>query len=458
MRFQRNALFVGPVAAVICFVAFPNLQGCGSSDSEFNNGGNPNGGNPDGGDNGGGFGGGGDGGGGDGGSWTGAPCATASADSFRTPIYMQMVLDGSGSMDGVVIQGGNSVYGSNTRDIDTLNRQRPTIPNGSGNMQQAGSGPPGATGKKWLAARGALYSFWDKLAPAGGAQADKSFGVGFHVFNSTTTTSDNQVDVGIGAVTSAQANRLKGRIAPNLAHNGASTGYAIGDVYGSGATPLVAAINGQGGIVRNFTPDGTSLSTGGKRILVVITDGVPTDSQGNPSDAEKDRAITSVTTLKGQSVLTFVIGVGDPNAPTNEYDEAFLGRLAQAGGAAPAGCDPNSNCHFQITPGDKTTDQLRDEFIAAIDKIRDTVQSCDFDLVHPNGAPNIDPAKVNVVYTAGNGTDTNLKKDPQNGWTYDSESAPKKVLLKGSSCTTLKNDPGGKIRIVVGCATDVKVN
>ncbi|WP_394850156.1 VWA domain-containing protein [Pendulispora brunnea] len=457
MRFRKNALFVGPVAAFICFAACFHLQGCGSSDSEFSNGGDPNGGGNDGGTGSGGGFGDGAGGGGSGGSWTGAPCATASADSFRTPIYMQMVLDGSGSMDGVIVQNGQSVYGSTTRDTDDLNPQRPTIPNGGNSTEQAGQGPRGATGKKWLAARRALYSFWDKLTPASGGTADRSFGVGFHVFNSTTATSDGQVDVGIGAVTATQSSRLKARIAPNLSRNGAP-GYPIGDVYGSGATPLVSAINGQGAIVRGFTADGSTLATGGKRVLVVITDGVPTDSQGNPSDAEKERAITSVTSLKQQSVITFVIGVGDPSAPTNEYDEAFLGRLAQAGGAAPNGCDPNSNCHFQITPGDKTTDQLRDEFIAAIDKIRDTVQSCDFDLVHPNGAPNIDPAKVNVVYTAGNGAETNLKKDPQNGWIYDNDSNPKKVLLKGSSCSTLKSDPGGKIRIVVGCATDVKVN
>ena len=454
MRFNRNALFAGPVAAFVCFAG---SQGCGSSDSEFSNGGDPNNNGNDGGTGSGGGFSGGSGDGSTGGTWTGAPCATASADSFRTPIYMQMVLDGSGSMDGVVVQNGQTVYGTNTRDTDDLNPQRPTIPNGGNNTTQAGQGPRGATGKKWLAARRALYSFWEKLTPASGGTADKNFGVGFHVFQSTTSTSDAQIDVSIGAVTATQASRLKARIAPNLARNGAPN-YPIGDVYGSGATPLVAAINGQGAIVEGFTPDGTTLATGGKRVLVVITDGVPTDAQNNPSDTEKQRAIDSVTALKGESVITFVIGVGDPAAPTNEYDEAFLGRLAQAGGAAPAGCNPASNCHFQITPGDKSTDQLRDEFIAAIDKIRDTVQTCDFALVHPNGAPTIDPNKVNVVYTAGNGAETNLKKDPQNGWTYDSDSAPTKVLLNGSSCSTLKNDPGGKIRIVVGCTTDVKVN
>ena len=65
----------------------------------------------------------------------------------------------------------------------------------------------------------------------------------------------------------------------------------------------------------------------------------------------------------------------------------------------------------------------------------------------------IDPAKVNVVYTDGGGTETTLNKDPNNGWSYDNDAAPTKVTLNGPACNALKADPKGKIKIVLGCKT-----
>src|SRR5438477_65247 len=74
------------------------LVACGSSDSTFGDG--SNGGKDGGNNNGGGFGDdGGDGGGGGGGSQL-AQCATGDNGTSRLPVYMDIVLDGSQSMDG----------------------------------------------------------------------------------------------------------------------------------------------------------------------------------------------------------------------------------------------------------------------------------------------------------------------------------------------------------------------
>jgi hypothetical protein len=71
-----------------------------------------------------------------------------------------------------------------------------------------------------------------------------------------------------------------------------------------------------------------------------------------------------------------------------------------------------------------------------------------------------DPSKVNVEYTPSGGTVQKLPKndkyacsDPQNnGWQYSSDGT--KIELCGSACTSVKNDPGAKVSIVLGCQTE----
>ena len=96
--------------------------------------------------------------------------------------------------------------------------------------------------------------------------------------------------------------------------------------------------------------------------------------------------------------------------------------------------------------------QIRADFLAAINAIRDTVASCEFPLSKPAGTSGIDPTKINVVVTSG-GTEKTLPQDPKDGWTYDDPNNPTKVTLQGSACTALKADPTAKIKIVVGCKT-----
>jgi hypothetical protein len=380
------------------------------------------------------------------GNFADAACAQASATALRTPVYMLIVFDGSGSMDGLVNQGLNTVFAANSREVDPLNPTRPTE-----NDARSGTGTPGLTGKKWLAARGALNAFWDQQAAV--SPTDNSLGVGLYLFSSTDKKASTAVDVGIQAVNTAHATALKTRVNPKQA--GANS------IYGEGGTPLRPSIRDQGAILKAFTP-AAPLLPNGKRVLVVITDGVPTEG-GNAGETQ-----TEVTTLRTgtPAVSTFVIGVGNPSDPTSVYDEVFLGDLAEAGGTAVPGCNTSwseSNttgtpCHFQVTPGAKTATQLRDEFTAAINAIRDSVSSCEFPLEKPAGVGELDPGKVNVIYTSGGGQETALLQDPANGWSYDNAGAPTKVLLNGTACTTMKADPNGKIRIVVGCKTESKLN
>ncbi|RYG71959.1 VWA domain-containing protein [bacterium] len=226
----------------------------------------------------------------------------------------------------------------------------------------------------------------------------------------------------------------------------------------AGGTDLRAALTSQSALLRAFQPT-APLAPDGKRVLVVMTDGTPGDC-GPGRNACVDDVAALVT---GEpAISTFVIGIGDvDDAEASVYDEKFLSRLANAGGAAPAGCNPDWDgqnpqgtqpCHFQVTPGAKTSDMIRDEMIAAFNQIASRVQSCELTLDQTSP---IDPTKVNVVYTDASG-ETQVLPGAE-GWTYDDPAAPTKVILGGASCERLKADPDATVRIVIGCPTGTAV-
>lgn len=340
-------------------------------------------------------------------------CATAEAEARRLPVYMQFIIDGSGSMDGY--DGFQFIAGERETDPAMPARQ---------------------TGKKWIAVRDALGAFFDDVA----SKNDPSFAVGLYLFSSSATKPTNAADVPIKFVDAAQASALKARLAP--------------PVFPTGGTPLCASIDGQLGILEAYTP-AAPVQTGGKYVLVAMTDGIPSDA--------KATCLASVTAAKtgAPPVATFAVGVGNEDAnPGTVYDEAFMKDLAQAGGTSVSGCNASwgnadktgTPCHFQITPGAKSAAQIKADFLAAINAIRDAVASCEFPLTKPAGSGDIDPTNVNVVMTTG-GKDNTVPQNPTDGWAYDDPNNPTKVFLRGTACDTLKADPAAKIKIVVGCKT-----
>ena len=392
---------------------------------------------------------------GDGGSSSGASggpsCATAEAAATREPVYIDIILDGSRSMDGhgEVTAGCDTTYshgGADTCFVLNARESDPLAPNRTLKVCHDAGDPigdcpsfQGLTGKKWLAVRGALLAFFD----AAKAKADPRFGLGMYLFGSDKPKPNNAWDVEPAFVDDAQLTKLRTRILPD--------NYPT-----SGGTPLFGAITNQAPLLTAFAPK-APLEANGKRVLLVVTDGAATDGKQN--------AVNAVTGLLAgtPSITTFVIGVGEPTvADESVYDEKFLSKLAHSGGAAPSGCNPDwdgqapvgTPCHFQVTPGQKTAAQIQTEMSAAIDSIAAKVQSCELAL---NKTSSIDPAKVNVVFVDGSTKESQVPKDPANGWSYDSEADPSKVILHGTACAALKADPAAKVTIVIGCPTGTEV-
>jgi hypothetical protein len=343
------------------------------------------------------------------GSPLGIGCATASSEAKRQPVYLLFVLDGSGSM---------------------------------------------AQSNKWAAVVPALQSIFSQMATSG----DTGVGAGLIVFSDTKdpTTGGgpypSSADVSIALVNAAQKQTLNMRLA-GMPQNG---------------TPTHAALMGGYGELESFMAS-APLQGGGKKVLVLITDGVPTDDcmsipllttyANNACIVEAGNEL-KLGSPKGP-VETFVIGVGNFSAGSffglGGIDPSFLGNLAHAGGTGSSNCNPNETmstsdlCYFEIDPSTApTAAMLQQKFETALNAIRGQVVSCTYPLSGPN-LNNVDPKLVNVEVDG-----KTILQDPKNGWTYDNPTTPKEIILHGAACTTAQTNITAKVSIVLGCATMTK--
>jgi hypothetical protein len=344
----------------------------------------------------------GDGGGNGEGSLGDSGCATATAKATKTPVYMVFILDGSGS------------------------------------MSQNG---------KWPAATGALKAIFADM----NTKADTGVGVGLIVFSDTKDPTGasgpypSSADVSINFVGAAQLSALDNRL-------GGQPGLD---------TPTGTALAGGYGELEKFTPL-TPLPPGGQKVLVLITDGVPTDNcaQNGGSYTSNACVMEAAAELAKASpagpILTFVVGTGVyPSTDLTNFDPNFLGNLAEAGGTGPKGCNPNENaagatdlCYFEVDPTAGSQTATETAFENAINAIRGQVLSCTFPLnVNPE-AGTLDPTKVNVTVDG-----MTVPQSPTNGWEYNNPTDPTSIVFNGTACTNLKNDPNASVQIVLGCAT-----
>jgi hypothetical protein len=222
----------------------------------------------------------------------------------------------------------------------------------------------------------------------------------------------------------------------------------------AGGTGSLNALAAGYEVVETFKPPASSgLSADEpKRVVVFLSDGVPGD--GTPEQAAVQQPLCEqlvTDKFAAGPILTFSIGVG-PFPGNAQYDPAFMGRLAISGGTAPPGCVPQSSnpskvCHFQITPGDDVT-ATKQAFLDAINQIRALTASCEFGF---KTTGNSDLNKIEVTITNKDGSKSKVKKDPDNGWTFDDPKNPTKVILHGKACAASSGTVLGKVDVVLGC-------
>ncbi|MBS2012857.1 MAG: VWA domain-containing protein [Deltaproteobacteria bacterium] len=319
-------------------------------------------------------------------------CSESKTEILRVPVVIQFAVDDSGSMDG---------SGSND---------------------------------KWGAARDALMAAFADMK----ATADPALFVGLLRWSTNVGTK-----VAPGSLTAgSQYNDLVNVI---------NTPKACPPCSGGG-TSMLNGLNAAYASVESFNPPAGFVADQTKRVVVLVSDGVPLDSE-KPQCENLAETKFNLAAPKGP-ILTFTVGIGPfPTTSTATYDPAFMSRIAQRGGTAPTDCSPNAGvpeglCHFQVTPGGSDSATAKAALIAAIDKIRVLSASCEFAFTTN---ANTDLSNVKVELTDKNGAKTPIPKDDENGWSFDDPKDPTKIILHGDACATSSGTVSGRVDVVIGC-------
>ena len=201
-----------------------------------------------------------------------------------------------------------------------------------------------------------------------------------------------------------------------------------------GQTPTVASLTAA---VRHAAAWATAHPT--HRVAVVYaTDGYPMGCNNDSIEgaAQEAKAAFAAT----PSIPTYVLGVG-PNL-------ADLNSIAMNGGTTKA---------FLVD----TTQNAATQLTAALASIRtSSVVDCTYTIPAAPAGEALEPGKVNVNYTDSAGKVTKVLQDPPNtpcakgsGWQYSTDG--KEINLCGALCDNVKADPGGKLQVLFGCATEI---
>ncbi len=278
-------------------------------------------------------------------------------------------------------------------------------------------------GPKWVQSTAALQGFFESPTNAG-------IGIALRFFPDDKCDG-TQCSVSACSTPKVPVGYLTNLSAPTDAHEQLLLDSFIG-VVPSGGTPLSAALDGaiawgNASIVSN---------PGHKAVIVLVTDGEPTDCNKNGADLVK--AAKAAHDQSG--IVTFAVGLEGASA-------ALLDQIAVAGGTEKS---------FIVG-----TDKAQEQLVAALEAIRDKQVACDYAIPASTTGEAVDKSKVNVIYYPGDGSgkhvlgqvSTVLDCADKAAWHYDSPSDPKKIVFCPAACNAVQADGKAKIQIVLGCGT-----
>ena len=221
---------------------------------------------------------------------------------------------------------------------------------------------------------------------------------------------------------------------------------ALGAVIPRGGTPLGPAARGALMHLRAHL----TANPGRRGALVLVSDGLPDGYCGGNTI---NQILPAMQAANGATpaIPTYVIGV----FAENELAEArpALDQLATAGG---------TGMPHVLT----AMDDLSQRFQEALNRIRGTAVTCEFNIPPPKAGGSIDFSKVNVRTRAA-GADQDLLyvasaarcDATRGGWYFDADpatgGAPGRVLLCPASCNAIKAAAGSRVEVSYGCKTRV---
>jgi hypothetical protein len=180
-------------------------------------------------------------------------------------------------------------------------------------------------------------------------------------------------------------------------------------------------------------------------VTVLATDGFPTVCE--PQDIPDIAAVAGAANDAARPVRTFVIGVFG-NTDLGNDGQQRLDTIASAGGSDRA---------FVIN----TAGNVAEEFLDALNLIRNTAVNCDFQL---SGGASLDFDRVNLQVTDAGGAATDLLNvgdasacGDDDGWYYvrDAAGTPFQISVCPNTCGTFTEE-GVRADLQVGCATRIR--
>jgi hypothetical protein len=298
--------------------------------------------------------------------------------------------------------------------VDITGSMNCPVPEDPATPCEVDPGPPYSKTTRWTVESAALSAFVDD-------PANKGIGMGIRFFpsqnNICTASTYVKPLVEIGALPGAAM----------------ALDQAIMAQTPGGNTPTVPSLDG----ALQHAAAWAQANPTHKVAVVYATDGYPKGCDAN--NTIPTAAMLAATAFNATpSIPTYVLGVG-PNLTD-------LNSVAMSGGTSTA---------FLID----TTQNAATQLSAALASIRTTaVVGCSYTIPPLPAGEKLD--QVNVTYTDSQGKVTNVLQDPPktdcamgSGWEYSADHT--QINLCGSLCTTVKADPGGSLRLLFGCMTNV---
>jgi hypothetical protein len=198
----------------------------------------------------------------------------------------------------------------------------------------------------------------------------------------------------------------------------------------------------------------------GERYMLVITDGAPTLAQGCvgqgvPQAPQATQPI--IDEIRGarldHGIRTFLIG-----SPGSEDNGAggdmrpWLSTAAVLGGTAVPGCSVAgpSYCHVDLVDVSDFATALR----ARLSDIAGQIVSCSYELPSAADGQALETSQINVIYTPGDGQKPVLVgQNPDANCYFGWQLRGSTLQLCGQSCDIVRQDPGAKLELLFGCAT-----
>jgi len=212
----------------------------------------------------------------------------------------------------------------------------------------------------------------------------------------------------------------------------------VSNLKAEGYTPSVPALRGAVDACKNRM----TAEPARKCAVVFVSDGEP---EGNCPPV----SISAKQDLKDIAAEAYAAGI--PVFAVSFYGissvgQAILIAIAQSGG---------TEVPFAIKEG-----AVQQDFMEALAEARGTALGCEYQMPTTDAGV-VNPFLVKVAYTPGASGESQTipRKDSlsdcgsQQGWAYDDNDHPTKLVMCSATCDTMRADAKGKVEILLGCSS-----